>query len=533
MDLLLNLFSSSQRPSDPKQLTKQLTKDETVKMITHLLMWLDRGPFTQNKSGFEKMLQLSHDPLLIEFFRSKLQDGQPIIHLSLLIESFTNILDSSIATAIFRNTFNPTNFEANFIPAVIETRLKYALAPTQTTLSIDDLWIKRRCLVETALGFRPLGSKIPLESFQLQYPFKNVPNIKSITSLNNNILNTTLQDPTVKDPTIENSIPIHNTFKLNAGLTTRLNFNVLKLIDQWIEENGLPYDNWSQMDTLAMTIVFNPIKDQIIQETNLMMLYMNQAQSAATILGSKEIPFPEIREWYRQYLRSHVQNPNPESLTSIFVEASQLLDYQYFSEEIEDQLPFAFFQINGILKVFFPIALAILCLWEPIILYTGNNQDNGSNGNKLINQDEDLHYFVMEVFRLYNQVFILQRQAAKDLTVGNLNIKQGEQINLMFSLYMRDAIIYPDPDKFDPQRWSQELNIDWRQGQHPFSSGSRTCPARDLAIMIAKHLLRRLYNNHNYQYRLVTELKLDFNKMPQIIDPYQLNFELVPRSTLN
>jgi len=120
----------------------------------------------------------------------------------------------------------------------------------------------------------------------------------------------------------------------------------------------------------------------------------------------------------------------------------------------------------------------------------------------------------MEVIRLYNQVFLLQREAAADIKINDYNLKKGDQVNLLFAFYMRDPNIYPEPDKFSPERW--------QAGQHPFSSGSRTCPARNFALMLAKAIFYTCWNNHDYEP--IDPPQLDFSQMPQIINPYDIRF---------
>lgn len=448
--------------------TLQLSKDEIIKLSTHMLSFLDRGPFIQQEAGFNKMVKYSHDPLLINYFEEKICNGQKDIKIGLLVQDHVMILDSYVATQIFRNTI------PYFVPAVIETNLKYRLTPLQTTLSLNEEWLKRRALSQTALDWSPLGSIVPLETISV--------------------------------------CPAGNKFATDVALF---------VIDKYIDYHGLPYNEWSKLDKLSMNIVFGNVSDI---DTNNMVLYMEQSQSLQSVLNSNELPFPELHQWYRKFLYNCVQNPQENTLASRFIEAANSLECNFISQEIEDQLPFAFFQLSSLFRVFLPIALAVGTT-NKIALQSILN----SKYEMVYATDNYLHYFVMEVMRLYNQVFILQRESSQDCDIEGVKIKKGDQLDMMFALYMRDKNIYPEPNKFKPMRWVNEKFIDWNIGQHPFSSGSRTCPARNLALNVAKFLIYKLLVDSNVEYHLVMPLNLDFNNMPQVINPYSIEFQLVDK----
>ena len=470
MDNLLSLIGLS----PPRDLL-DLNKEELVKIIQHVMMWLDRGPFAQQKSGFDKMIELTKDPLLIDYFRLKLSEGKSTLRFGFILQEYTIILDPELATIIFRNSI------PLFPHAKIEENLIGDLAPLQTTLSIGHLWQKRRCLSEHTLDWTPLNSIISLQS---------------IAQTEQHILPPFC--PVQKFTTSSMVIPI---------------------INKWFERCGLPTKDFETLDNLTMIIVFGSH-----EYTETMSLYMKQAQSLGSALNSNEVPFPELRQWYRNYLREIVSHPPSESLAARFVEVAIKLKHEYTSQEIEDQLPVAFFQISSIFKIFLPIALAIGFLHPDSSAHLSQ-----TTYDMIFTNNNYLHFFVMEIIRLYNQVFILQRQVSQDLNIGNLNLKAGDQINLLFAFYMRDPNIYPRPDSFFPLRWINESHIRWDLGQHPFSSGSQTCPARNLALHIAKFLIYRLFTDPNYKYSLINKLHLDFDNMPQIINPYCLQFQLLSR----
>ncbi|CAL9280552.1 Pentalenene oxygenase [Streptomyces sp. SudanB25_2051] len=80
-----------------------------------------------------------------------------------------------------------------------------------------------------------------------------------------------------------------------------------------------------------------------------------------------------------------------------------------------------------------------------------------------------------EVIRLHG-VTMLMRRAIAPVELGGHHIPEGAEV--AFSLYAmhRDPALYPDPDRFDPDRWLPErrASID-RQSYIPFGAGNRKC----------------------------------------------------------
>ncbi|MFI1726381.1 cytochrome P450 [Streptomyces sp. NPDC020489] len=83
--------------------------------------------------------------------------------------------------------------------------------------------------------------------------------------------------------------------------------------------------------------------------------------------------------------------------------------------------------------------------------------------------------FLMEVLRLYPPVWITCRRTLADVTLGDRALRAGTHV--MFSSYLlhRDPARYPDPHRFDPDRW-----LTLRPSAHdasylPFGAGARGC----------------------------------------------------------
>ncbi|MDT9683949.1 cytochrome P450 [Streptomyces sp. TRM76323] len=80
-----------------------------------------------------------------------------------------------------------------------------------------------------------------------------------------------------------------------------------------------------------------------------------------------------------------------------------------------------------------------------------------------------------EVIRLHG-VTLLMRRATAPVELGGRRIPQGAEV--AFSLYAmhRDPDLYPDPDRFDPDRWLPERRASVeRHAYVPFGAGNRKC----------------------------------------------------------
>ncbi|WP_189531132.1 cytochrome P450 [Streptomyces roseolilacinus] len=80
-----------------------------------------------------------------------------------------------------------------------------------------------------------------------------------------------------------------------------------------------------------------------------------------------------------------------------------------------------------------------------------------------------------EVIRLHG-VTMLMRRATAPVELGGHHIPEGAEV--AFSLYAmhRDPHLYPDPDRFDPDRWLPERRASVeRHAYIPFGAGNRKC----------------------------------------------------------
>ncbi|CAI6365988.1 unnamed protein product [Macrosiphum euphorbiae] len=127
----------------------------------------------------------------------------------------------------------------------------------------------------------------------------------------------------------------------------------------------------------------------------------------------------------------------------------------------------------------------------------------------------DLHYTTMvleETGRKYTIAFSLMRETTKTYTLPDksLVIEKGQKIFIpMFSIH-RDPKYYPDPLKFDPERFSVEQKSQRPNGTYmPFGDGPRLCIGKRFAESEMKLALSNILSKFEVSPCEQTEIPLE------------------------
>lgn len=103
---------------------------------------------------------------------------------------------------------------------------------------------------------------------------------------------------------------------------------------------------------------------------------------------------------------------------------------------------------------------------------------------------------IKEAMRVYPPVPAVQRQLTKPLTVEGVTLEKDTVITVCLGNLHRNPLVWPEPDKFDPERFLPE-NFDKLDNFSyvPFSAGPRNCIGQNFAMNEMKitlaHILRR------------------------------------------
>ena len=89
-----------------------------------------------------------------------------------------------------------------------------------------------------------------------------------------------------------------------------------------------------------------------------------------------------------------------------------------------------------------------------------------------------------EALRMYPPLWAIGRRALEDCEIGGYPILKGSVVLLSSYVTQRDARWFPEPTKFDPERWRAEARATRPKFSYfPFSAGSRACLGEAFASM--------------------------------------------------
>jgi cytochrome P450 len=91
-----------------------------------------------------------------------------------------------------------------------------------------------------------------------------------------------------------------------------------------------------------------------------------------------------------------------------------------------------------------------------------------------------------EALRLDPPIGRIGRRPERDYVIAGHRLKAGTPVFLSPFVTQRDPRWWPDPDRFDPERWTPEAVAGRpRYAAFPFSAGPRSCIGGGMARMVA------------------------------------------------
>lgn len=115
---------------------------------------------------------------------------------------------------------------------------------------------------------------------------------------------------------------------------------------------------------------------------------------------------------------------------------------------------------------------------------------------------EDLHAMkylervIKEVMRLYPPVPSIGRILSEDVQLDQYFLPKGTPIKVFIYFLHRDPRFFPEPEKFDPDRFLPENTASRHPYAYiPFSAGARNCIGQKFAMYEAKTLLSSVIRN--------------------------------------
>ncbi|XP_070556746.1 cytochrome P450 3A24-like [Ptychodera flava] len=124
-----------------------------------------------------------------------------------------------------------------------------------------------------------------------------------------------------------------------------------------------------------------------------------------------------------------------------------------------------------------------------------------------------LDMVVCETLRMYPPVIRFDRQCTENVTIAGIHIPKGMVVAIAIYTIHHNPEIYPDPEKFIPERFTKEE----KEKRHPyawlpFGAGPRNCIGMRFALLEAKIGLVRIFQKFAFEPCAETEIPVQLGK---------------------
>jgi cytochrome P450 len=130
-----------------------------------------------------------------------------------------------------------------------------------------------------------------------------------------------------------------------------------------------------------------------------------------------------------------------------------------------------------------------------------------------------------ETLRFYPPFWTISRRAKDDDALGDYHIPAGSTLMLCPYVAHRNPSVWPNPEGFDPERFSSEACARRPKFAYfPFGGGPRVCLGRSFALMEAKLCLAMLAQR--YELDLEPGHRMDAEPMISLRPRYGIRMSL-------
>ncbi|MCU0704486.1 MAG: cytochrome P450 [Fimbriiglobus sp.] len=134
-----------------------------------------------------------------------------------------------------------------------------------------------------------------------------------------------------------------------------------------------------------------------------------------------------------------------------------------------------------------------------------------------------------EAMRVYPPVYLIGREATKELELGGYRVKKGWTVFMSQWVNHRDPRYFPEPEAFRPERWEEGLAKRLpKYAYYPFGGGPRVCIGNTFAQMEAAMILAAV--GQKYRFTLDADAVIDLNPQITLLPRYGIPATLTPRS---
>ena len=131
--------------------------------------------------------------------------------------------------------------------------------------------------------------------------------------------------------------------------------------------------------------------------------------------------------------------------------------------------------------------------------------------------------------RLYPPTWIFVRMALRDdqLPSGH-RIRRGSKVYLCQYVMHRDSRYFPEPERFDPERFSEPVRaVRPRFAYFPFGGGTRTCIGEQFALLESVSILAMVLSR--FRFQLEPGQKISLRPTITLRPKYGIRVRVLPR----
>ncbi|XP_073241136.1 cytochrome P450 3A28-like isoform X4 [Porites lutea] len=141
----------------------------------------------------------------------------------------------------------------------------------------------------------------------------------------------------------------------------------------------------------------------------------------------------------------------------------------------------------------------------------GHSKLNESPSYDVLHQMPYLDMVINETLRIYPPGFLLQRDCNEACTIKGVHIPKGLPIIIPVYPIHHDPDIWPEPEKFDPERFSEaEKSKRHPYAFMPFGYGPRNCVGMRFALLEIKLTVAKLLKKYKLERTEKTAVPLNF-----------------------
>lgn len=136
-------------------------------------------------------------------------------------------------------------------------------------------------------------------------------------------------------------------------------------------------------------------------------------------------------------------------------------------------------------------------IYEEIVAVLGKNHKSVELTYQLLQEFKYLEMAIKEGLRLFPSVPFIGRNLVEDIELDGITLPAGQDILIPIYMIHRNPEVYPDPERYDPERFSDSAES--KRGPYdyiPFSAGARNCIGQRFAMLEMKTALIKLISNY-------------------------------------